>query len=368
MAETILRNDERIGYALRELYGSYGYSRFKMSKFEEYELYLQNKDFLAGDRMITFTGGDGTLLALKPDVTISIIKNTQGADAALRKVYYNENVYRAHRGEGPFREIVQTGLECIGDVDEYQMYEVILLAVKSLETISPDYMLDISHMGLVTGLMWSAGVPEEQYAKILACIREKNPTELEAAGKKLNLDQRGMALLQTLIDLYGDVASLLDVLEPYCTQPEAQKALAQLRTIQRLLSAAGLSRRVQLDFSVVNDMGYYNGIVFQGFVNGLSERVLSGGQYDKLVEKMGKDFSAIGFAITLNGLERLAPKANAYDVDVLLLYDVGSSLDEVARQSQSLTKKGKSVLVQKGAGTGIFAAETIDLRGKGEEK
>lgn len=68
---TILRSGEQIMYRLRGLYERYGYRRFKMSKFEEYDLYVRNKDFLVSDRMITFTDARGILMALKPDVTLS---------------------------------------------------------------------------------------------------------------------------------------------------------------------------------------------------------------------------------------------------------------------------------------------------------
>jgi ATP phosphoribosyltransferase regulatory subunit len=360
-----MRSDERIAYTLRELYGSYGYSRFKMGKFEEYELYVQNKDFLTGERMITFTDGDGTLLALKPDVTISIIKNTQDGDNAVRKVYYQENVYRTGRGETSFREIMQMGLECIGVLDAYQMFEVIFLAVKSLEAISPDYMLDLSHMGMVTGIMALAGVPQEQYAKVLSYVREKNPTELMAFCRDVQLSDRSSALLQLLIDTYGTIKTVLDLLEPYCTELQAQKALEELRVIDRLLCANGLEDRIQIDFSVVNDMGYYNGIVFQGFIKGLADGVLSGGRYDKLVEKMGKQSGAIGFAITLNELERLAPSGTEYDVDVLLLYNENSDLEELSRRSTALVAAGKQIMVQNAKGERIRPREILDLRGKG---
>ena len=366
MTRDILRGDERIDRALRELYDSYGYSRFKMSKFEEYELYVRNKDFLAGDRMITFTDGDGTLLALKPDVTISIIKNTLQDEGGIRKVYYNENVYRVDPGQTRFREILQTGLECVGAADAYQIFEVIYLAVRSLGRISADYMLDISHMGLVSGLMAVAGVPEERYAQVLNCIREKNPTELSQATRQLGLDARGTALLQLLIDLYGDLQSTLAVLEPYCTEPEARDALAELRTVDRMLRASGLCSRVQLDFSVASDMGYYNGILFRGFVKGVPEGILSGGQYDRLVEKMGKSFRAIGFAITLNELERLAALERDYDVDVLLRYDDDTDFEELCRRSHELVSAGKRIMTQTGPCAGLRVRETVDLRsGKG---
>ena len=61
--QNILRSDEQTIFRLRGLYENYGYRRFKMSKFEAYDLYVRNKDFLVSDRMITFTDARGVLMA-----------------------------------------------------------------------------------------------------------------------------------------------------------------------------------------------------------------------------------------------------------------------------------------------------------------
>ena len=75
--ESILKNDEKAVFELRRLYRDSGYSQFKMSKFEEYDLYSENKDFLVSDGVITFNDTNGRLLALKPDVTLSILKTSR---------------------------------------------------------------------------------------------------------------------------------------------------------------------------------------------------------------------------------------------------------------------------------------------------
>lgn len=93
MIPQTLRKEERISFALRELYENYGYRRYKMSKFEEYDFYVRNKESLISDGVITFTDTTGKLMALKPDVTLSIIKNAREGEG-VQKVYYNENVYR----------------------------------------------------------------------------------------------------------------------------------------------------------------------------------------------------------------------------------------------------------------------------------
>ena len=110
MNKMTLKQDEQAIFALRGLYQSYGYLPYKMSRFEEYDLYVRNKDFLVSDQIITFADRSGKLLALKPDVTLSIIKNSR-IDGGVEKVYYNENVYRVAPGARSFREIVQVGLE-----------------------------------------------------------------------------------------------------------------------------------------------------------------------------------------------------------------------------------------------------------------
>jgi len=149
MINNILRNEEKAIFALRELYGKYGYKPFKMSKFEEYEFYIQNKDFLVSDRIIAFNDTSGKLLALKPDVTLSIVKNGEDIEGFKQKVCYNENVYRVSENTHQFKEIMQTGVECIGDIKLYDIYEMIVMAAESLSLLAGDFVLEVSHLGLL---------------------------------------------------------------------------------------------------------------------------------------------------------------------------------------------------------------------------
>jgi hypothetical protein len=94
-----MSREELVSYKLRTLYSRYGYSQYKMSKFEEYELYVRNKNFLVSDNVITFTDHLGRLLALKPDVTLSIVKSGRDVPGKVSRIYYNENVYRTAPGQ-----------------------------------------------------------------------------------------------------------------------------------------------------------------------------------------------------------------------------------------------------------------------------
>ena len=101
-AEMLLKKEEQVIFSLRAIFEQFGYRKFKMSKFEEYDFYAENRSFLNSENILTFTGLDGKLLALKPDVTLSIVENTRGSREAAERVYYNENVYRARRGAGEY--------------------------------------------------------------------------------------------------------------------------------------------------------------------------------------------------------------------------------------------------------------------------
>ncbi len=363
--QSILRQGERTIYRLRGLYERCGYSRFKMSRFEEYDLYIRNKDFLVSDRMITFTDARGVLMALKPDVTLSILKTTRPGEPGPRKVYYNETVYRTNKNDGAFQEIMQTGLECIGRLDAYHCYEVVSLAVQSLAAISPDHLLDVSHMGLVSGFLEAAGVLPEDWPTVLDAVREKNAGAIRAFCAAHGMSRTVGDLLEKLVTTYGPMAEVLDELAPLCVGGKrTREAWEELSSLSRLLTANGLGERVYLDFSVAGDMDYYSGLVFRGFVKGLASGVLSGGQYDKMAEKMGKRCGAIGFAIYLDELERLAARAPALDADVLVRYDEGTDLAALTAVVAAQTATGRRVLARSGAaGDGLSVREIIDLRG-----
>ena len=365
MNELILKQEEKAMFALRSLYKSYGYTPYKMNKFEEYDFYLRNKDFLISDRVITFNDTDGRLLALKPDVTLSIVKNGKDRTAGKQKVYYNENVYRISGSAQCYREIMQTGLECIGDIDVYDLYETILLAAKSLSLISERYVLEISHLGILSSLLKQASDSEAFRKEAASYIAEKNAHDLRRICVGYDVSSEETEKLCSFITIYGERETVLQALEPLCTSEEAVRALETLRLLSNMLSKTSCSSNICFDFSIVNDMNYYNGIVFQGFLDGICESVLFGGQYDNLMARLGRSDRAIGFAIYLDMLEQLHSEQVKYDVDVLLLYDESVPYAMLADKTQELVSEGKSVSVQRALNAELRYRTAINL-GKGD--
>lgn len=362
----VLKNEERVVFALRSLYRSYGYSQYKVSKFEEYDLYARNRSFLDSGSILTFTDTNGRLMALKPDVTLSIIKNTREQDAPLQKLYYNETVYRTAPGANGFREIMQTGLECIGEIDLYCVSEVVMLAARSLEQISDRWVLDISHMGVMSGVLEELGLDSGDAAGLLRCMGAKNLQGMKAACDELGLDSAAFEMLRTLGTVYGPVEQALEQVRRIPLGEAAGRALAELEQIAALLAAYGVAERVYLDFSIVNDMNYYNGVIFRGFIDGIPTGVLSGGRYDNLLHRMGKQGGAVGFAVYLDQMDRFGQREEEYDVDVLLLREPGAAEMKVIRTVQQLVAEGKRVKVQRTDTGGVRWRQRMRVTNGGE--
>ncbi len=310
--ESILKSDEKAVFALRSLYSGYNYKPYKMSKFEEYDLYSENKDFLVSDGIITFNDTNGRLLALKPDVTLSILKNFKDEPGEVQRLYYNENVYRISDTSHTYKEIMQTGLECIGDITAKEVDEVAELAIKSLAIINADFVLDLSHAGLVSALLDGFNISVENRRAVLEAVSRKNGDELKAACDKEQFDA-----LKCLIKNFTDAKSALKAVYSICKNDSAKAAVKELSDIYEHAEKNGYGKNINIDFSIVDSAAYYSGVVFKGYINGVESRVLSGGRYDKLMRKMGRKSGAIGFAVYLDALERIDEKLKDRDDGII---------------------------------------------------
>ena len=301
----VLSKEEKAAFTLRSLYANYGYSQYKMSKFEEYDLYVKNKDFLVSESVITFTDTDGKLMALKPDVTLSIIKNSKDLEGKVMKVYYNENVYRVSKGTLSFKEIMQAGLECLGEVDNEIISEALFLAVKSLEVISSSSALEISNLDLVSEVINEFNLSYVAREEILRYLGDKNLQGITYVCEREGLSSEQTALMQKLVTVYGSTSKVLPLLKDFCINEASTNAVNQFTSIIKNLESKGVADKIFIDFSVVNDMKYYNGLAFKGFVEGVPVSIISGGQYDKLMNKMGKKSKAVGFAVYLDEISKV---------------------------------------------------------------
>jgi len=346
---SILKGTELLALKLRWLYEKAGYAKYHMSRFEEYGLYQANRRFLASEQLISFTDLDGRLLALKPDVTLSIAKNARIPEAGCARYYYSENVYRPSLESHTFREISQMGLECIGSLSREECAGVLALALETLKMSGGDCVLELSHMACVGALLNSCCISDGAKAELLGCIRDKNSHELRKSAANAGLSSEQTENLCALMGLSGRWQEVLQRAEAL---PCAELMAEALRELRELCSALDGEENICIDLSLVNDIDYYNGLVFRGYISGLPRAVLRGGRYDPLVQQFAPGAQAVGFALYMDELERLdaaktesedrvmlnvaLPKGRLGDKVYALLADAGFGCGEEPGESRRL--------------------------------
>ena len=311
--QSVLTRTEKRIFALRTLYSKAGYRSYRMRKFEDYDLYSRNKDFLLSDRVITFTDTNGKLKALKPDVTLSIVRNIDDKPDSLQRLFYDENVYRVSDRTNTFREIMQMGLECIGAANNPSVTEVIDLAEQSLALVAEDhdYVLRVSDIDILTLIV--DGLSDNKYVRsdLLKLAGEKNLHEIGRLCDDNDIPEEKYGVLLRLLGLYGKPEVVIPQVREICKGTEAEAESGELEDVLLYFmnSEGGRGRHIVLDFSIIGDTNYYNGVALEGYIDGLPECVLVGGRYDKLMQRMKKKSRAIGFAVYLDNLGMLGRTA-----------------------------------------------------------
>lgn len=348
-----LKFDEMLAFKLKALYRSYGFSEYRLAGFEDYSLYAENKSFLDVGGVLTFMS-EGKLLALRPDVTLSVVKNISVGGTEVKKLFYDENVYRKSNARGEFKELRQVGVEVIGDVDGVSRAEVYTLLLKTLAAVGSDYVVDVSHAGIIEKLASGMAVGGKTAVLASECLYKKSVHEF----LKLDIAEgKYKDAYRAIIDLPSNADKAFEVLEEINKDIDISAELDELKAV-----AKTGGDKVRIDFSIGGDAEYYNGAVFKGYVDGVPYAVLSGGRYDKLLQKFGKRAKAIGFALYLGELAESFDESSDIP-DIAIVYDDGCA-EKAVKKAEALRADGKNVLLcrdaVKSVGKMIFAEELKD--------
>lgn len=342
---------------ITSLFERRGFRRFRSGCFEEYSLYRDNESFLVGKNVITFTDLTGRLMAIRPDVTLSLIRRTEIHGARTCKYFYNESVYRRATGGKDFREISQTGAEVVGRIDGLCEVELVSLMCETLGIISPDYILDISHVGYTEGLLSEFGDGREEVKDYLS---RKDVHDFIKLAQNQGYGKELVNAFISAAELDGNAVEAIEKAKKTALNLKMKSALDELEVLVSRLSVAGLDGRININFSMANDADYYSGLVFNGYIDGVPHCVLTGGRYDNLLHKFGKEGGAIGFAVYLGEIERYFASEDV-TVDCLIVYDDDSE-DKALKLARDCFAKGKSVRLDRNADlTGCTATEIFDL-------
>ena len=335
-----LINENSIVSNLINIYERFGFKKIKLSKFEDYNLYNNNKDFLQTEHILTFMNLNGNLKSLRPDVTLSIVKKVlKDNEKETQKIYYIEDIYKIVSNE--YEEIPQVGVEIIGKLNNYSNLEIISMAIESLKSINKNYILEISNIDFISAIFDEINLEENLKIEILNNIYLKNKHDLEKLLNK-NVDNKYKKYILSFIELSGNYKDILKKLKSLIINKKMQKSYEELKSLSFVFELYNNFDKILLDFSIESQLGYYNGIIFKGYIKGNNDIILSGGRYDKLLNKFNSNKNAIGFAIYM---DKLYEKNKTSDfIDILILYKSGDE-NILLNEVRKFMNKNKKVRV-----------------------
>lgn len=314
---------------INRVFNSYGYYNIETPTFEYYEVFNNKAGSISTNQMYKFFDRDGSILALKADMTPPIARvvateyNEQ--DFPIRLCYlsnafrYNENY------QGKLREFSQAGVELIGINSNNADAEVISIAVNSLLAAGlKDFRIDIGQVEFLDGLIAEAGFKKESAINVKDMIAQKDYIALEEMLNEIKICENIKSVLIDLPKLVGSI-DILESTKKILKNTKALNAIEKLKSLYNIFKAYGIDKYISFDLGMISHINYYTGIIFRGYTYGTGFSIIDGGRYDKLIKEFGTDKPAVGFAVrineVLNALERQKISENKNITNFLLVYN-----------------------------------------------
>ena len=349
---------------LRRLFTLQGYQEIETPILEYYDaLDDRTWGYRPEDVWKTFDGA-GRILAVRPDSTIPAARMAAGrlAEAALplRLCYLQSATKTLTDTSSLLCEETQCGVELMGEASSEADAEIIALAVKALEDAGlQDFQIELGQAQFVAGFRQEAGLTEEQSAALRGMIEGKSTLDMQLYLDKLEVSADVAQRLMRLPTLFGD-ASILDEAEALTSHPLCRIAITNLRQVLTMLEEYGCRQYMSIDLGMAHQANYYSGMIFRGLAAELGQPLLSGGRYDGLPARFGRELPATGFALSMKllmiALERQGAEFAAPVPDVALSFAPGCRERAIA-WAGARREKGLSVAM-------MYGMSAADLRAR----
>jgi histidyl-tRNA synthetase len=319
-----------------EVYESYGFEPLETPAFEYTDAlgkFLPDTD-RPNSGVFSLQDDDEQWMSLRYDMTAPLARyvaqNYQDIPKPFRR-YTSGPVWRNEKpGPGRFRQFTQFDADTVGTANVAADAEICMLAADTMEALGiarGDYVIRVSHRGLLDGVLAAIGLGgEEEAERKLVVMRaidkldrlgaegvrallgdgRKDESGDFTAGAKLTGEQAATVMAFIEAGIGGKPAGAGDGFDA---------AVSDLEEIEKLCRAAGYGdERIKVDATVVRGLEYYTGPVMEAELtfqvtneDGQPVRfgsVGGGGRYDDLVARFtGQKVPATGFSIGVSRLQ-----------------------------------------------------------------
>lgn len=337
---------------LSELYKNYGYLRVETPTIEYYDTFhdVYRPDKLK--KMFKLTDSDGSLLALRPDITLQICRLSSGLEADnVQRLFYCENSfeYLDSCDTARTREFAQIGVELLGESGLEGDVEIVSLAIESFLSAGLEkFTVELGNNRFFKSLISESGMSKAEANELTELVNKKDELGIEMFLQRKDVPYELSFTLRQLPSLFGD-KNVFARAENMTTNKEAIDSIKYLKALYDALKQNGYEKYISIDLGMLNGLDYYSGLVMKGYTEGLGLCLLDGGRYDGICPSFGHDSGAVGFAIgtkrLLFALDEAGKLKKAPPCDVAYISD---NTDRALEKSycDNLRAQGKSVCKQ----------------------
>lgn len=359
MKDTILKECEKkneLRNKIEAIFESYGYQEIITPSIEFYKTYDHAFETLNSSDLYKFFDENGDILALRMDMTVPIARVCASKFKDMQPPFrfrYTSNVFKVRQKfMGKRSEVSDCGIELIG-LNEQNDAEILVLALDVMKNFN-EYTLEVGNVNFFQAACKVLRFNEEEKKQLADLIDRKSMVDLEQYLHSLYLSEDIIHFFMELPFLCGNI-DVLDKAYQYCFDPSLKEVLDSMRSCISILKEIGYEKHITIDLGKVPHLDYYTGIIFEGFVSGVGISVLSGGRYDRLLEKFGRNLPAIGFSVKL---DPLVGQVQLEEKKIVSIYYPKNKLALALKKAEEIRTE-KSVQLKEYQGEEILLKEEV---------
>ena len=304
--------------SLRRLYINSGFLEVSSPMLEFYDVFCGENAGIEQEKTYKLFDSAGRILVLRPDLTLPIarIAATKLKDICCpMRICYSGNIFRANETwDGKNNEITQSGAEIIGTSSLKADFDVIVTAIEALKTAGvKNFEIELGQAEFFKAIVEDTYLDAEDMERLRSIVENKNFTALKdfIYSREEVIGKDNAKVLENLTELYGG-REILDKARELTSNQLAHRALDNIENILEKIESIGYGRYISIDLGMVQHIHYYTGLIFKGYSGKVGSEILSGGRYDSLIARFGKDMPAVGFAINIDGVMQALEKQEGF--------------------------------------------------------
>lgn len=341
----LAQKKREIEQRVQSCFTKWGYQEIVTPTLEFYET-VGKASAISEQKMFKCMDRDGNTLVLRPDQTAPIarvVSSILREESLPMRLCYHANVFRAQENEaGRSAEFYQSGVELIGLSSAWADAEVIALSIEALKACEiPRFRLSVGHVGFVQAWMEERLFDQDTIVQLKTFFEQRNMVGFQQLVEKLSIEPSTkdelLALLQVHQDPFGYFHEKTE-------SDVVRDSLNHLREVWNYLKDWKFDSNITFDPTLTGSVHYYTGVIFEGYAESSGFPLLSGGRYDPLLERFGRNLPATGFALKMDRLMEATPLQLDIPQTVNIYFPVQLQA-EAFRQARRFRQEGKTVIL-----------------------